>query len=305
MKHLWLFCVSLAVSPFALAEEGEPMSVFEKFKNKAKQLGADVAANALGQDGGNKLFYYPMNITDRDPAFYGYKHKSVLIKSADNTKLHCWEISSRVQKPKGVVVFSHGNTGSMNSHFGFCAWLVKAGWHVLMYDYRGYGKSGGKPERKGMVEDVQAAVKHALSHKSWNHLPVVSFGHSLGAAKSIAALSKMELPRRFKGVVAWAGFSSYVEIAKHKIGDTAKRIVTDEFAPQDHVSKLSKPLLIVHGKQDGVVPSAHAKALFDNAKQPKTLLLSNTGGHNNTFWVEQKRMRFSMLKWLDKHAHGL
>jgi len=241
-----------------------------------------------------------LKISNRTPAESGYKYNSIFFKSVDKTKLHGWEIPATDKKAKGVVVFSHGNTGTMHSHFSFCYWLVRNGWHVFMYDYRGFGISEGSPNRRGVIEDSIAAFDYVLAKKEWKHLPVFSLGHSLGAAKSLVALGEVEHDKRIKGAAAWGGFASYVEEAKHMIGDAATQIVTDKWAPKDHVAKLSPmPLLVLHGKKDNVVPFEHAESLMKHAQEPKTLIVSEQGGHNDTLSVDDQKLRKDILKWFE------
>jgi alpha-beta hydrolase superfamily lysophospholipase len=88
------------------------------------------------------------------------------------------------------IVFSHGNTGSIGHHLGFVIWLVDAGYNVLMYDYRGFGKSGGMVDRRGMVNDVKAAFTYTSSRADVDAGNLVSYGHSLGGAKSVTAIGE-------------------------------------------------------------------------------------------------------------------
>jgi len=261
----------------------------------------------IGQQIGNRLFYYPITISKKTPEDWGYLYKDVFFKSKDGTKLHGWLVpaTAGVKKSKGIVVYSHGNTGSVNSHFGFASWLAIAGYNVFLYDYRGFGKSEGAVERKGMIEDVQAAIQYALNIKELKHLPVVSFGHSLGGAKSLVAVALMEKEERLRGVVSWAGFRCYREMALHKAGKWAATMVTDELAAKDYVAKISPlPLLFIHGEKDGVVPVKHGRGLFDLAKEPKKIMLSKDGGHNNAMHWDNKKLQKEMLVWLDETLKG-
>jgi alpha-beta hydrolase superfamily lysophospholipase len=90
--------------------------------------------------------------------------------------------------PGGKVVFSHGNADSLGHHLGFVIWLAEAGYHALRYDHRGFGKSGGEVDRRGMINDVKAAFAHAAGRSKVNANRMVSYGNGLGGAKSVAAL---------------------------------------------------------------------------------------------------------------------
>lgn len=272
----------------------------ETFKKVAADATSSVVAKTLGKGGADSLFYVPISLSTKLPSDYGYTYENVEITSRDKTKLHGWIIASLKKEVKGVVVFSHGNTGSVNSHFGFCAWLAKSGYHVLLMDYRGYGNSKGTPERKGMIDDIVSALTFATSKKEWKNLPIVSFGHSLGAAKSIVALDLLENKKRIKAAVLWAGFSSYIKVAKHMIGATADNVVSDKWAPLEHVAKVKDiPLLFLHGKRDAVVPFSHSQQMFDKAVGNKKIILSDEAGHNNTLWLDDKKMQKQVIDWLE------
>ena len=155
---------------------------------------------------------------------------------------------------KGTVVFHHGNAGSVGYHLPFVVWMVRGGYQVLMYDYRGYGKSGGKISRKGVIEDTRAAIAYAQSRKDVDGKKIISFGHSLGGAKSLAGLGEKMIPG-VKGVICFAGFASYQDMARRFAGEAGKEVVTDDHSPRDVVEKIAPvPLLIVHGRSDRTVP---------------------------------------------------
>lgn len=275
----------------------------DKVKKATEETLKKTVQQALGKQGGNALFYYPIPLSKHTPAKWGYAYEEVFFPSLDKTKLHGWFIPSVVKnKPsKGVIIYSHGNTGSMHSHFGFSYWLSHAGFDLFMYDYRGYGNSQGKPSRKGIVEDAQAALTYALQRKDWKNKSLIAFGHSLGATKNMAALAQMKYNSRIKCCVAWAGFASYVQIAQDLAGNFAKEVTSDEYAVRDCVNKIAPiPLLIVHGKKDKVIPFFHAQMIFEQAKKPKQLYLFENCGHNDTFFNERKKNRTAVLKWIEK-----
>lgn len=302
MKYIYVyFCIFFlgGIGGSFAEEKGWPWSS-KNLKKIAAEAATIVVGKSLGKGGADKLFYIPISLSKRLPSEYGYAYEDVSILSLDGTELHAWVIPSKEEKAKGVVVFSHGNTGSVHSHFGFIAWLAKAGYHVVMTDYRGYGSSKGSPERKGMIEDIVAALHYARDKKEWEELPIISFGHSLGAAKSVVALDLLGNEERIKAAIFWAGFSSYKKIAKHMVGQTAVDIVSDVFSPVDHVAKVKDiPLLFLHGKRDGVIPFQHSQEMFKKAKGEKKIILSETGGHNNTLWLDEKKMQKQILTWLD------
>lgn len=266
---------------------------------KDNQL-APVLKELIGKDGGNSCFYFPTHDEPCTPATYGYRYQEIRFASRDGTKLHGWFLPAATKHPKGTIVFSHGNAGSLGHHLGFIEWWVDAGYNVMMYDYRGFGKSAGAPDRRGMVDDVKAAFAFVKTIKGVDPARLVSFGHSLGGAKSVAALAESPVPG-VCAIITDGGFASYKTMAKLMGGDFAKDLVSDDLAPASLVRKLSPvPLLVVHGTDDEVVPVSEGRALFAAAAQPKTFFEIKNGHHGDSLWRENGAYRRKTLAWLDR-----
>ncbi len=253
----------------------------------------------IGQGDTNRFFYFPTHDQPATPENWGFLYEDVNFKSADGTKLHGWFLKAKSNKPKGTVVFSHGNAGSLGHHLGFVTWLAEAGYQVFMYDYRGFGKSGGVLDRDGMVQDVKAAFLYVSGRKDVQQGKIISYGHSLGGAKSVAALAEMQ-PEGLKAIVIDGAFSSYQAMARLVAGDLGTELISDEFSPRDCITKISgTPLLVVHGQKDQVVPFSQGKQLFDLANEPKTLFEVKDGTHGDALSRDQGAYRKKMLAWLD------
>jgi fermentation-respiration switch protein FrsA (DUF1100 family) len=258
-----------------------------------------VAEGLLGPQGGNQLFYFPTHDEPATPATWGFKYEAIDFKSADGTPLHGWLIQKRGQAARGTVVFSHGNAGSMGHHLGFVTWFAEAGYNVLMYDYRGFGKSGGNIDRRGIVDDVKAAFNYASSRRDLDAGRLVSYGHSLGGAKSVTALAESPV-KGLRAIVIDGAFASYRAMARIVGGRLGESLVTDELAPKDFVAKLSPvPLLVVHGQRDEVVPVSQGLELFKTAHEPKTLFKVEAGRHGDSLSRDHGAFRKRMLVWLD------
>ncbi len=261
-----------------------------------------MAKGVLGKDGGNQWFYFPTHDEPATPIAWGFKFETVSFKSTDGTLLHGWFIPAKGPKSKGTVVFSHGNAGSIGHHLGFVMWLAEADYNVLTYDYRGFGKSAGSVDRRGMVDDVKAAFAYVCKRPDVDSLRLVSYGHSLGGAKSVTALAEAPV-KGLRAVVIDGAFASYQAMARVVGGQLGASLVTDELAPKDFVGKLSPvPLLVVHGTRDEVVPVSHGRQLFETAHQPKTLFEVKSGRHGDSLARDHGAFRKRMLTWL---AHAL
>jgi len=297
----WIVGIMMVLAPMgwvvdAVAAEknaGQP-SVLDDPKGDLTRM----AKGILGNNGGNQLFYFPTRSAPNTPASWGCNFENISFKSKDDTQLVGWFIPGKGAKAKGTVVFSHGNAGAMGHHLGFVVWLAEAGYNVMMYDYRGFGKSGGTVDRRGMVDDVKAAFTYARSRSDVNTDRLVSFGHSLGGAKSVTALAEAPI-KGLRAIITDGAFSSYRSMAKVIAGQVGANVVTDELAPKDYVGKLSPvPLLIVHGEKDEVVPISEGRVLFEAAHEPKTFFAVKSGHHGDSLSRDNGAFRKRVLAWL-------
>jgi uncharacterized protein len=285
------------------AQPGSPPPVrVEQLEQFLRDDSGDIARLAqgiLGSQNANRYFYFPTRDQPATPAKWGYRYEDVDFESTDGTKLHGWFMETRDKKAKGTVVFSHGNTGSIGYHLGFVLWLVEAGYHVFMYDYRGFGKSEGQVDRMGMLEDVKAAFSYVKNRAEVDPKKLVSFGHSLGGAKSVTALAK-ERPAGLRAIIIDGTFSSYRAMARVVGGELGASLITDELSPRDYIQKITDtPVLVVHGDRDQVVPFSQGQELFALANEPKTLFEVKGGRHGDSLSRDAGEYRKRMLAWLD------
>lgn len=239
-----------------------------------------------------KMFYYPDRIVYQTPSRHGLKYEEVTFRSKDGTKLAGWFIPA-VGAPRGTVIHFHGNAQNMTAHFAFVSWLPAEGFNLFVFDYRGYGRSEGKPDRRGLYEDSVAAISYVQTRKDVDRDRLLILGQSLGGANAIAAVGG----NGFSGIRAVAvesAFSSYRGIVRDKLGEKplvsllkwpiSYLLVGDSYSPVDVVERIAPvPLLLIHGTVDPVVPYHHGRELFDRARQPKELWTIEQGGHTGAF----------------------
>ena len=266
-----------------------------------------IAQGMIGKQGGNQLFYFPTHDEPSTPSAWGLNYESIDFKSADGTPLHGWFIPAKdkaAKSAKGTVVFSHGNAGSISYHLGFCAWLAEASYNVIIYDYRGFGKSGGTVDRRGMIDDVKAAFAYTLNRPDIDSTRLISFGHSLGGAQSVTALGETPV-KGLRAIVIDGAFASYQAMARIIGGQLGANLVTDELAPKDFVKRLAPvPLLVVHGDADEIVPVSQGLQLYEAAAQPKTLFEVKAGHHGTALSNDNGAYRKKMIAWLDGVMKG-
>lgn len=209
----------------------------------------------------NGLFYYPTSEILAHPRDQGREFDAFSVAAGDGTKLSGWALH-HTGAARGVVLHFHGNAENMSTHMDFSDWLTEHGYDVLVFDYRGYGTSEGKPSRQGLLLDGIAMARYADDYARSRNLGLFVLAQSLGGAVSIPALAEVK-PERLRGVVVEGSFASYRGIARDSLSRTwwglalqwpLGFLVSDDASPVDRVGELTVPLLFLHAKDDDVVP---------------------------------------------------
>ena len=206
----------------------------------------------------------------------------------DQGELHaCWLAPADANAP--TFLYLHGKTHNNSTYPEHAQRLYQLGYHVLMVDYRGFGKSrnGGKPSEPKLYEDAEAAWKYLAHVRGIQPEHIFIYGHSLGAA--IAVELATHHPDA-AGLVAESAFTSAPAIAREKYPCLPTGwLVRLRFNTLERVGSLKVPVLLIHGKLDDKVPFKMSQQLYAAAPEPKTLLLIEGGGHANSGaigWVE-------------------
>ena len=192
------------------------------------------------------------------------------ITTRDNVRIHAWYVPAR--DARATLVWSHGNAGNIAGRVDVALALAARGVDVLAYDYRGYGRSEGRPSEAGVYLDAEAAYDSA------GDLPIVCFGESLGGAVSIHLASV----RPCAGVAVVSTWTTLRDVARSHYGPLAA-LVGDRFDSLARIGTLSVPVFVAHGDRDEVVPFALGERLFAAAREPKRFLRIAGAHHNDVF----------------------
>lgn len=226
------------------------------------------------------LFYHPNDTVYGSPRDYRVAVETVSFSAPGGPQLHGWWLPAE-DEHRGTVVYCHGNAANVTLHARHVAWLPKLGFAVLVFDYRGYGRSQGSVTRAGTVADAIAAVDFALLR---DPARTVLFGHSLGGAIAICAAAERPAVR---AVIAESTFPSYRRVAAASAPLLAALVplfVSDGEDPVQVVQQIApRPLLVIHGTDDHIVPVALGRELFEAASEPKQLWVVE-GARHATPW---------------------
>jgi fermentation-respiration switch protein FrsA (DUF1100 family) len=243
----------------------------------------------------------------------GLKPEEVRLASFDGTSLHGWYVARKTadKKPKALIFFAHGNGENLTSHFVTLSFVLEHGYDFFIFDYRGYGKSGGEsPKPKEAVGDTIAALRWADARAKEMGVPLIAFGQSLGSALLLRSLIEEKERVRPRLIVLESSFISFEWAAASVLSQNwittifqplAFFLISDEWAPGPRIRELAPtPLLIFHGDADRVVDYKLGQRVYDAALHPKEFVRVRGGGHIRAFWGDNRvEMRQLFLDRLD------
>ncbi|HWS15850.1 MAG TPA: alpha/beta fold hydrolase [Candidatus Methylomirabilis sp.] len=262
-----------------------------------------VLALSLSASGCGSSFFYPTREHAPVPGLDNVVRQDVRFASEDGVPLHGWLLSPRDRVSRGTILFLHGNAENISTHVRSVLWLVKEGYTVFAFDYRGYGSSGGEaPDIPGVHRDARAALSHILSLPGVSPERLVAFGQSLGAAVAVHTVATASPARLPRALILDSPFAGYRRIVRDKLASLvvtwpiawlASRFYDDEYSPERWIGKVAPvPVIVIHGTADRVVPYAHGKMLYDLASDPKGIWTVEGGGHGTALRNPEVRGQF-------------
>ena len=204
--------------------------------------------------------------------------KAVTLHTKDGLDLLAWY--RQATEPGGpILVYFCGNAG----HLGYRGWKIRPfldqGLGVLLLGYRGYNGNPGRPTEAGLYEDGRAAIRF-LGAQGVRPDRIILFGESLGSAVAV----ENALGQKVAAVILEAPFSSVAEMGQRMFPIAPVRyLVRDRFDSLSKIARVAAPLLVLHGSNDGVVPQAMGRRLFEAAADPKEGHFIEGAGHEDIF----------------------
>ena len=240
------------------------------------------------------FIYFPERDLLTDPGQVVLPFESVSFVASDGVRLHGWFVPGREDMS---WLWFHGNAGNISHRLENLKLLHdELGVNVFLFDYRGYGRSEGKPSEQGTYRDAEAALAYLRSRSDIDQERIVYFGRSLGAAVAVE-LATREPPL---ALILESPFTSIPALARHHypflpIG----LLLRTKYDSKAKIDKVNAPLLVLHGDNDEVVPLEAGRSLVAAAIEPKQLHVIRGAGHNDTYLVGGEAYLQALRRFMD------
>ncbi|HEY8535203.1 MAG TPA: alpha/beta hydrolase [Vicinamibacterales bacterium] len=224
-----------------------------------------------------RLMYFPFGAVP-EPGAIGLRAETVQFRTTDGLTLGGWLVPP-TGAPRGVtIVVFNGNAGNRSFRAPLAARFAEAGYTTLLFDYRGYGGNPGTPTETGLLLDARAATAWLTTEGGASQERLVYFGESLGTGVAVALAA--EVPPA--ALVLRSPFTSMVDVARHHYPFLPVRLLLrDRYDAVSLIGSIQRPVLVIAGDRDRIVPETLSRRLFDAASEPKELLVLPGRDHND------------------------
>jgi len=239
-----------------------------------------------------KGIYFPTNDLAGTPEDLGLSYEEVYFGTADGLKLNAWFIPN---SPADLtVLFLHGNAGNLSHRLESIDVLYKLGVNVFIVDWRGYGKSEGSPTEEGLYSDALSSYNYLVEDKKIAPESIVVYGKSLGANVAVDLASKVKI----KALICDSGFTSAQDMGRVIYPFLpVKLFINIKYDAVSKIKNIACPKLIIHSRDDEIIPYKLGKKLFQVAASPKQFL-ELTGSHNEAMFTDRDKFASELKKFL-------
>ena len=244
----------------------------------------------------SRFVYFPRREIDDTPDQWGLSYEDVFVTTSDAVKIHGWYVPAK--DARGVVLFCHGNGGNISHRIDSLLHFNRMGLATFIFDYRGYGRSEGKPSEEGTYLDAEAAWGYLVETRQEPPARIVIFGRSLGG--TVAA--HLARGRQAGAVVIESAFTSAPDMAAKMLPIFPARLLCRfDYDTVAYVREVSCPVLVVHSRDDEMIPLAHGRRIYEAANEPKEFV-EITGTHDDGFLTSggayEERLRRFIARYL-------
>lgn len=209
----------------------------------------------------------PYFFKNKDSLQRDFSIKSYFFKTESGRKINGWLVKSKAQTPKVSIFALHGNSGNLQSQYRHFLELTRYGFQIFLYDYPGFGYSEGKSTRENAVQDSFSVFDFFKNLDEIKNTPKIIYGQSIGGNFSIPVATRNQ--DDIKGLVLEGTFISFKDIGNRRVPILGRLILKENDDNRLNLKSFKKPVLIVHSKDDKIIPVEMGKQLFESANEPK------------------------------------
>lgn len=238
------------------------------------------------------LMFFPSAQLAGTPKELGLPYEDWNLKSSGGALIHAWKIPPPAGQSSGWILHCHGNGGNISHRLDVAQAFHRLGLGVVLFDYRGYGRSQGRLSNESeLLADGQAVYNRLAELKQ----PIVVYGESLGGG--VAAYLAENNP--CAGLVLQSTFTRMTDRASEAYPFLPVRQLSRfQLNTIDRLPKIQCPVLVMHGRLDEVIGFHHGQALYARANQPKRWEELG-GGHNS---IDARQLAEALDRWLKEQV---
>ena len=239
--------------------------------------------------------YFPGRQVACTPADAGLAFEDLTLTTADGVRLAAWYVPA--ENARATLLHCHGNAGNIGDRVDIVRLYHNLGLNVLIFDYRGYGRSSGTPTEPGTYADALAAWTYLTVTRGIPPQAIVVGGQSLGCgvASWLAAQVKPG------ALILESGFTSVPDMAARIYPFLpARRLARIRYDSLERLPRVTCPVLVAHSPDDEIVPYAFGQRLFEAANQPKEFLVLQ-GSHNDGYIDTGPAYGATIIRFVDRH----
>lgn len=243
-----------------------------------------------------RYVFFPDKSVTATPADLALSYEQVVLTTEDRVPLQGWFIPAAPDRP--TLLFLHGNAGNISHRLDTLQLFHRLGLNVFIFDYRGYGNSGGSPSERGTYRDARAAWRYLTVERRIPAARIVLFGRSLGGAVAVWLAART----RPAALILESTFTSVRDMAaRYYPWLPVSLVVRIRYPTLDRIGRLRLPVLVVHSRDDEIIPYTAGQRLYRAVQGPKTFLTLH-GGHNDGFLVSGTAYRDGLADFLRRYA---
>ncbi len=240
-----------------------------------------------------KLLYHP-NENNYSNDKLEIQIKNVKIKTKDKIDLIAW-YHIKENKNYKTILFLHGNAGSLENRIHKINKFKDININFLLLAWRGFSGNLGSPTERGLYEDAESAVRW-LESQGIKKSKIIIYGESLGTAVA----TEISQNKNFAGLILESPFTSMIDAGKNVYPFLpVKLLLKDKYESIKKIKDINIPILIMHGKNDKIVPFSMGQKMYELANEPKNSYFTEYDNHMMEFDVSLLNILKKFIKSLN------